>query len=124
MNRERRRHMEDYYLDPRRCSDFGRDNLRDRSPLRPSRSREHHYSPIYYSYPRGSQPTTHMPFHIPTHFDPPPPLLRYYDAVPSIDYSRSSRPDKRSYDRSVDEFLKRTAERRERDRGRRYRNRR
>lgn len=58
---------------------------------------------------------------------PPPP--RYYDGVPLPEYGRiSSYSDKRSYDRSVDEFLWRTSGDRSRDRDRdsrqRYRDRR
>lgn len=53
----------------------------------------------------------------------PPP--RYYDGLPLSDYSTSritSYSDKRSYDRSVDEFLWRTSERsRDRDRENRHR---
>jgi len=66
--------------------------------------------PQYPAYP----PTSYLP--------PPPP--RYYDGPPLPDYSRNSRTSDRSYDRSVDEFLRRTSERpRERDSrdSRRYR---
>ncbi|XP_046396469.1 YTH domain-containing protein 1-like [Ischnura elegans] len=57
---------------------------------------------------------------------PPPPPVRYYDTLPPLpEYHSSSRSsDKRSYDRSVDEFLWRTSERRERGREMRYRDRR
>ncbi|XP_046407178.1 YTH domain-containing protein 1-like isoform X2 [Ischnura elegans] len=126
IGRERRRHLdENCFVEPRsRLNDSYRENVRDRSPLRLSRSRERHYNPNYYNYSRGGHSTSHLPFYSSPQFDPPPPI-RYYDGIPSPDYSlRSSRQDKRSYDRSVDEFLKRTSERRDRDRDRRYRDRR
>ncbi|XP_071453415.1 YTH domain-containing protein 1-like [Hetaerina americana] len=124
--RERRRHLdENCYVEPRRSfADAYRENTRDRSPLRLSRSRERHYNPSYYSYPRGGHSTSHLHFYSASQFEPPPPI-RYYDGIATPDYAiRASRQEKRSYDRSVDEFLKRTSERRERDRDRRYRDRR
>merc|ERR550539_1444507 len=67
--------------------------------------------PQYPAYP----PTSYLP--------PPPP--RYYDGPPLPDYSRNSRTSDRSYDRSVDEFLRRTSSERPRERdsrdARRYR---
>lgn len=91
------------------------------------RSMQHQLPPLPYVPPPGvyssggSGPYDGMP--------PPPP--RYYDGLPLPDYplppSRSSSyADKRSYDRSVDEFLWRTSERsRDRDRdSHRYRERR
>lgn len=70
----------------------------------------------------------------PMAFPPPPPFdpigpPRYYDGPPLPDYptsrSRSEkRPSSDPYDRSVDEFLQRTRERRDRSRERRYRERR
>ncbi|CAL4067448.1 unnamed protein product, partial [Meganyctiphanes norvegica] len=67
----------------------------------------------------------------PMAFPPPPPFdpigpPRYYDGPPLPEYpsSRSRSGEKRSsadpYDRSVDEFLQRTRDRRERSRERRY----
>ncbi|XP_042212288.1 YTH domain-containing protein 1-like isoform X2 [Homarus americanus] len=70
----------------------------------------------------------------PMAFPPPPPFdpigpPRYYDGPPLPEYPASrSRSEKRPsadpYDRSVDEFLQRTRDRRERSRERRYRERR
>ncbi|XP_076048145.1 uncharacterized protein LOC143029292 isoform X2 [Oratosquilla oratoria] len=70
----------------------------------------------------------------PMAFPPPPPFdpiapPRYYDGPPMPEYPSSrSRSEKRSsadpYDRTVDEFLQRTRDRRERSRERRYRERR
>ncbi|XP_034946843.1 YTH domain-containing protein 1 [Chelonus insularis] len=46
---------------------------------------------------------------------PPPPPPRYYDGLPPLPYTPSSSSlDKRSYERSVDEFLWRTSSRRSR----------
>lgn len=66
----------------------------------------------------------------PMAFPPPPPFdpigpPRYYDGPPLPEYPSSrSRSEKRQsadpYDRSVDEFLQRTRDRRERSRERRY----
>ncbi|KAK8722189.1 hypothetical protein OTU49_012316 [Cherax quadricarinatus] len=70
----------------------------------------------------------------PMAFPPPPPFdpigpPRYYDGPPLPEYPASrSRSEKRPsadpYDRSVDEFLQRTRDRRERSREHRYRERR
>ncbi|XP_064098316.1 SET-binding protein-like [Macrobrachium nipponense] len=71
----------------------------------------------------------------PMAFPPPPPFdpigpPRYYDGPPLPEYPSSSRsrsekrPSADPYDRSVDEFLQRTRDRRERSRERRYRERR
>ncbi|KAK3889284.1 hypothetical protein Pcinc_006707 [Petrolisthes cinctipes] len=78
-----------------------------------------------------SRTPTNLP---PMAFPPPPPFdpiapPRYYDGPPLPDYPTSrSRSEKRAsadpYDRSVDEFLQRTRDRRDRSRERRYRERR
>lgn len=82
------------------------------------RTMQHQLPPLPYAPPPGLYSSS---------YDNLPPPPRYYDAVP-LDYpsSRLSYVDKRSYDRSVDEFLWRTSDRsRERDRERhRYRERR
>jgi len=68
-------------------------------------------APPAYSFP----PSSYLP--------PPPP--RYYDGPPLPDYGRANRTSDRSYDRSVDEFLRRTTSERPRERdsrdARRYR---
>lgn len=80
------------------------------------RTMQHQLPPLPYAPPPGlysSSPYDNLP---------PPP--RYYDAVPLEHPSSrlSSYVDKRSYDRSVDEFLWRTSERsRDRDRENRHR---
>lgn len=90
------------------------------------RSMQHQLPPLPYAPPPGvySSSTT-------SPYDGMPPPPRYYDGLPLPDYPpppprSSSYSDKRSYDRSVDEFLWRTSERsRDRDRdSHRYRERR
>ncbi|KAF4533255.1 hypothetical protein B566_EDAN005171 [Ephemera danica] len=68
---------------------------------------------------QASAPVAPLPYPAPPPFEPMP-LLRYYEGPPLPEYppQRSSRADKRSYDRSVDEFLRRTSERRDKDRDR------
>ncbi|KAK7790182.1 hypothetical protein R5R35_002955 [Gryllus longicercus] len=143
--RGRRRHLDDSY-DPRPkrsrgpsmyASSYFKEHRRDRSPGRYSVSRDRGYHGVHQNYsdfmrdfyPRGGPPLAPMPYPpLPPFVDslPPPPPPRYYDGPPLPDYGnlRSSRSDKRSYDRSVEEFLRRTTERRDRDRERRYRDRR
>lgn len=90
------------------------------------RSMQHQLPPLPYVPPPGFTGAL-------TSYDglpPPPPPPRYYDAPPMPDYSRSVLVyDKRSYERSVDEFLWRTSDRsrgrsRDRDTHRSYRDRR
>ncbi|XP_065339156.1 YTH domain-containing protein 1 [Cloeon dipterum] len=103
-------------------------DIRDRSPLR--YSDRSYGAPSPYSYYmqelHRSAPVAPLPYPAPPPFESAPkPLPRYYDSPP--DYSRSARLDYDShvYDRSVDEFLRRTSDRRddrrERDRDRRER---
>ncbi|KAF2902905.1 hypothetical protein ILUMI_03282 [Ignelater luminosus] len=87
------------------------------------RSMQHQLPPLPYVPPPG--------LYSGTAYDALPPPPRYYEGLPLPEYppSRSiTYSDKRSYDRSVDEFLWRTSDRsRERDRDRerhRYRDRR
>jgi len=88
------------------------------------RSLQHQLPPMPYAPPPGV-------FSGPSPYDSIPPP-RYYDGLPLPEYPplpprTNGYSDKRSYDRSVDEFLWRTRERRERDRDRdhhRYRERR
>ena len=85
------------------------------------RSIQHQLPPMPYAPPPGIYGST-------ASYDSMPPP-RYYDGLPLPEYSlpsrSSSHSDKRSYDRSVDEFLWRTNERRDRDRDHhRYRERR
>lgn len=88
------------------------------------RSLQHQLPPMPYAPPPGMYgSSTSSPY------DAMPPPPRYYDGLPLPEYSlpprSSSHSDKRSYDRSVDEFLWRTSERRDRDRDHhRYRERR
>ncbi|XP_059477641.1 YTH domain-containing protein 1 isoform X2 [Neocloeon triangulifer] len=102
--------------------------MRDRSPIR--FSDRSYTAPSPYSYYmqelHRSAPVAPLPYPAPPPFESAPkPPPRYYDSPP--DYSRSSRLDYDShvYDRSVDEFLRRTSDRREdrreRDRDRRER---
>lgn len=142
--RGRRRHLEDSY-DPRPkrsrgpsmyMSSYFKEHRRERSPGRYSAGRDRGYHGVHQNYsefmrdfyPRGGPPLTPMPYPpLPPFVDSlPPPPPRYYDGPPLPEYPslRSSRSDKRSYDRSVEEFLRRTTERRDRDRERRYRDRR
>ncbi|GBP19843.1 YTH domain-containing protein 1 [Eumeta japonica] len=91
------------------------------------RSMQHQLPPLPYVPPPGFagalSPYDGLP-------PPPPPPPRYYDIPPLQDYPRSLLMyDKRSYERSVDEFLWRTSDRtrprsRERDSHRSYRDRR
>ncbi|PSN37472.1 YTH domain-containing protein 1 [Blattella germanica] len=88
------------------------------------RSIQHQLPPMPYAPPPGIYGSTSS-----SPYDSMPPPPRYYDGLPLPDYSlpsrSSSHSDKRSYDRSVDEFLWRTSERRDRDRDHhRYRERR
>lgn len=80
------------------------------------RTMQHQLPPLPYAPPPGLYSSSA--------YDNLPPPPRYYDAIP-LDYPTSrlsSYADKRSYDRSVDEFLWRTSERsRERDRENRHR---
>lgn len=80
------------------------------------RTMQHQLPPLPYVPPPGLYSTSA--------YDNLPPPPRYYDAIP-LDYPASrlsSYADKRSYDRSVDEFLWRTSERsRDRDRENRHR---
>lgn len=80
------------------------------------RTMQHQLPPLPYAPPPGLYSTSA--------YDNLPPPPRYYDSMP-LDYPAarlSSYADKRSYDRSVDEFLWRTSERpRERDRENRHR---
>jgi len=82
----------------------------------------HQLHPIPYAAPPGVFSSSS--------YDSMPPPPRYYDGLPlPPEYPSQSRSngysDKRSYDRSVDEFLWRTSERsRDRDRDHRYRDRR
>lgn len=103
----------------------------DREPTRPytaaaaeayvadyMRTMQHQLPPLPYVPPPGLYSNSV--------YDNLPPPPRYYDGLPLPEYSSSSRlgsySDKRSYDRSVDEFLWRTSDRsRERDRGVRHR---
>lgn len=91
------------------------------------RSLQHQLPPMPYAPPPGVFSGS------PTPYDSIPPP-RYYDGLPlplpeyhPLPPRSNGYPDKRSYDRSVDEFLWRTRERRDRDRDRdhhRYRERR
>ncbi|KDR09840.1 hypothetical protein L798_00501 [Zootermopsis nevadensis] len=142
----RRRYMDDEY-DPRPKRSRGptmymanlfKEGRRERSPVRfplPRDSRSFNGVQNYTDFmrelhSRGAPPLTAMPYPPPPPFvDPLPPPPRYYEGPPLPEYPstiRSSRSDKRSYDRSVEEFLRRTTERRDRDRDRdrRYRDRR
>lgn len=80
------------------------------------RNMQHQLPPLPYAPPPGLYSSSA--------YDNLPPPPRYYDALP-LDYPTSrisSYADKRSYDRSVDEFLWRTSERpRDRDRENRHR---
>ncbi|XP_066996788.2 YTH domain-containing protein 1 isoform X2 [Anabrus simplex] len=116
----RSRHLEESY-EPRPKRSRGpsmylqpyfKDHRRERSPGR-------------YSVPQRDR------YNGPPFVDSMPPPPRYYEGPPLPEYPstvRSSRSEKRSYDRSVEEFLRRTTERRDRDRDRdrerRYRERR
>jgi hypothetical protein len=143
----RRRYMDDQY-DPRPkrsrgpamyMSNLYKEVRRERSPVRfpvPRDSRSFNGVQNYTEFmrelhSRGAPPLTAMPYPPPPPFvdSLPPPPPRYYEGPPLPDYPssvRSARSDKRSYDRSVEEFLRRTTERRDRDRDRdrRYRDRR
>lgn len=69
------------------------------------RTMQHQLPPLPYVPPPGLYSSG---------YDSLPPPPRYYDGLPLADYSSSrlsSYPDKRSYDRSVDEFLWRTTDR-------------
>ncbi|PSN56408.1 hypothetical protein C0J52_09538 [Blattella germanica] len=115
-----------------------KDGRRERSPVRYPVPRDgrsfsgvQNYSEFMRElHSRGAPPLTAMSYPPPPPFVetlPPPP--RYYEGPPLPEYPstlRSSRSEKRSYDRSVEEFLRRTTERRDRDRerDRRYRERR
>ncbi|XP_049777634.1 YTH domain-containing protein 1-like [Schistocerca cancellata] len=89
------------------------------------RQMQHQLPPMPYAPPPG----VYMSSSSTSPYDAAPPP-RYYDGPPLPEYSSmpsrsSSHSDKRSYDRSVDEFLWRTCERRDRDRDHhRYRERR
>ncbi|CAH1372860.1 hypothetical protein MTP99_014285 [Tenebrio molitor] len=80
------------------------------------RTMQHQLPPLPYAPPPGLYSSS-------TYENLPPP--RYYDGLPLPDYPStriSSYSDKRSYDRSVDEFLWRTSDRsRDRDRESRHR---
>lgn len=79
------------------------------------RTMQHQLPPLPYAPPPGLYGAS-------AYESLPPP--RYYDGLPIPDYSSriSSYSDKRSYDRSVDEFLWRTSDRsRDRDRENRHR---
>ncbi|PNF28522.1 hypothetical protein B7P43_G14621 [Cryptotermes secundus] len=141
----RRRYMDDEY-DPRQkrsrgptmyMSNLFKEGRRERSPVRfpvPRDSRSFNGVQNYTDFmrelhSRGAPPLTAMPYPPPPPFvDSLPPPPRYYEGPPLPEYPstiRSARSDKRSYDRSVEEFLRRTTERRDRDRDRdrRYRDR-
>ncbi|KAJ9579446.1 hypothetical protein L9F63_024445, partial [Diploptera punctata] len=142
----RRRYMdEEYDARPKRnrgpsmyMSTLFKDGRRERSPVRfpvPRDSRSYNGVQNYTSFmrelhSRGAPPLNPMPYPPPPPFvDSLPPPPRYYEGPPLPEYPstmRSSRSEKRSYDRSVEEFLRRTSERRDRDRDRdrRYRERR
>lgn len=81
------------------------------------RTMQHQLPPLPYVPPPG--------LYSASAYDNLPPPPRYYDALPLPEYPTarvSSYSDKRSYDRSVDEFLWRTSERsRDRDRENRHR---
>ncbi|EFA12141.2 YTH domain-containing protein 1-like Protein [Tribolium castaneum] len=85
------------------------------------RTMQHQLPPLPYAPPPGLYASS-------AYESLPPP--RYYDGLPLPDYSSSrisSYSDKRSYDRSVDEFLWRTSDRsrdRDRENRQRYRDRR
>ncbi|XP_069961093.1 YTH domain-containing protein 1 isoform X2 [Cherax quadricarinatus] len=86
-----------------------------------------HLPPLTTTTPSSSRTFSSPPTHKPP-FDPIGPP-RYYDGPPLPEYPASrSRSEKRPsadpYDRSVDEFLQRTRDRRERSREHRYRERR
>jgi len=113
-----------------RYSDRSSERYRDRSPA--DRHRGQRLSGREYSdYLRSL--ASHAPppgYHYAHHYLPPPPPPRYYDGPPlpppghyadRAGYGYDERS--RSYDRSVDEFLRRTADTRSRDRerDRRYR---
>ncbi|XP_069694562.1 YTH domain-containing protein 1-like isoform X2 [Periplaneta americana] len=142
----RRRYLDDEY-DPRPkrsrgptmyMSNLFKEGRRERSPVRfpvPRDSRTFNGVQNYTDFmrelhSRGAPPLTAMPYPPPPPFvDSLPPPPRYYEGPPLPEYPstiRSTRSDKRSYDRSVEEFLRRTTERRDRDRDRdrRYRDRR
>lgn len=80
------------------------------------RTMQHQLPPLPYVPPPGLYSSS---------YDNLPPPPRYYDGLPLPDYPTSrlgSYSDKRSYDRSVDEFLWRTSDRsRDRDRENRHR---
>lgn len=130
---------------------YTRERVRERSPqYRNVQRRESSYNGnsshkmTYQDFMREmrdfhTRPPSNLP---PMAFPPPPPFdpigpPRYYDGPPLPDYPSSrSRSEKRPsadvskystsypYDRSVDEFLQRTRDRRDRSRERRYRERR
>lgn len=81
------------------------------------RTMQHQLPPLPYVPPPG--------LYSASPYDNLPPPPRYYDAIPLPEYPSSrvsSYSDKRSYDRSVDEFLWRTSDRsRDRDRENRHR---
>lgn len=85
------------------------------------RTMQHQLPPLPYVPPPGLYSSSH--------YDTLPPPPRYYDGLPLPDYPTSrinSYSDKRSYDRSVDEFIWRTSDRsrdREREGRHRYRDR-
>lgn len=85
------------------------------------RTMQHQLPPLPYVPPAGLYSTSH--------YDTLPPPPRYYEGLPLPEYPASrisSYTDKRSYDRSVDEFLWRTSDRsrdRERESRHRYRDR-
>jgi len=100
---------------------------RERSPVERYRG---HSGRDYSDYLRSLASHAMPPgYHYTAHYLPPPPPPRYYDGPPlpppghyppRTGYGYDERS--RSYDRSVDEFLRRTADRsRDRDRDRRYR---
>ncbi|XP_046645801.1 YTH domain-containing protein 1-like [Daphnia pulicaria] len=113
-----------------------KDNRRERSPgVNPyAMHRERAYTAAYAEFMREYSSLGPIPYPPPPPFEPLAPA-RYYDGPPLPEYppppppplpSRSSRGEShRSYERSVDEFLRRTADRREdRSRERRLRERR
>ncbi|XP_066988599.1 YTH domain-containing protein 1 isoform X2 [Macrobrachium rosenbergii] len=123
---------------------YTRERARERSPqYRTVQRRESSYNGnsshkmTYQDFMREMREFhTRAPSNLPPMAFPPPPPFdpigppRYYDGPPLPEYPSSSRsrsekrPSADPYDRSVDEFLQRTRDRRERSRERRYRERR
>merc|ERR1712050_481876 len=89
---------------------------RERSPVDRYRT---HSGRDYSDYLRSLASHAIPPsYHYAAHYLPPPPPPGHYPPRTGYGYDERSR----SYDRSVDEFLRRTADRsRDRDRDRRYR---